>query len=104
MNREQCKALLPVMQAWAEGKTIQVWDIDSRIWVSEGRNISFNLLPERYRIKPEKKKMWRVEWTFRDSSTVYNSAFYDRCSVDNFVKRSGIIAVSVEEYEQVLPE
>lgn len=52
MNREQAKALLPFIQAFSEGKTIQFksngkWvDLDSA---------SFMLTPERYRIKPESK-------------------------------------------------
>lgn len=52
MNREHAKALLPFMQAFSEGKTIQFksngkWvDLDSA---------SFMLTPERYRIKPEFK-------------------------------------------------
>ena len=50
MTREEIKDLLPIMQAYAEGKTIQYrvnkeWeDID---------NPSFNDLPSEYRIKPE---------------------------------------------------
>ena len=52
MIREQAKELLPIIQAFAEGKTIQYkvkggWqDID---------NPSFNDLPSEYRIKPEPK-------------------------------------------------
>ena len=52
MTKEQAKALLPFIQAFSEGKTIQFksngkWvDLDSA---------SFMLTPERYRIKPESK-------------------------------------------------
>lgn len=52
MTKEQAKALLPFIQAFSEGKTIQFksngkWvDLDSA---------SFMLTPERYRIKPEPK-------------------------------------------------
>lgn len=52
MIKEQAKALLPFIQAFSEGKTIQFksngkWvDLDSA---------SFMLTPERYRIKPEPK-------------------------------------------------
>ena len=52
MTREEIKELIPIMQAYAEGKTIQYkvkggWqDID---------NPSFNDLPSEYRIKPEPK-------------------------------------------------
>lgn len=53
MNREQAKKLLPIIQAFAEGKTIQVReDID---WCYLGNEADFNLSPQRYRIKPEPK-------------------------------------------------
>lgn len=53
MNREQAKELLPIIQAFAEGKTIQVQeDID---WCYLGNDADFNLNPSRYRIKPSPK-------------------------------------------------
>lgn len=53
MNREQAKKLLPIIQAFAEGKTILVQeDID---WCYLGNESDFNLNPQRYRIKPEPK-------------------------------------------------
>lgn len=53
MNREQAKKLLPIIQAFAEGKTILVQeDID---WRYLGDDADFNLNPLRYRIKPEPK-------------------------------------------------
>ena len=53
MNREQAKELLPIIQAFAEGKTILVQeDID---WCYLGDETDFDLSPQRYRIKPEPK-------------------------------------------------
>ena len=53
MNRQQAKDLLPIIQAFAEGKTILVQeDID---WLYLGDEIDFNFSPQRYRIKPEPK-------------------------------------------------
>lgn len=53
MNREQAKKLLPIIQAFAEGKTILVQeDID---WRYLSDDADFNLNPLRYRIKPEPK-------------------------------------------------
>ena len=53
MDRERAKELLPIIQAFAEGKTIQVQeDID---WCYLGDDADFNLNPLRYRIKPESK-------------------------------------------------
>ena len=53
MTREEAKELLPIIQAFAEGKTIQVQeDIN---WCYLGNNADFNLSPQRYRIKAEPK-------------------------------------------------
>lgn len=53
MDRQQAKELLPIIQAFAEGKTIQVReDID---WCYLGNETDFDLSPQRYRIKPEPK-------------------------------------------------
>ena len=53
MNRQQAKELLPIIQAFAEGKTILVQeDID---WCYLGDDADFNLNPLRYRIKSEPK-------------------------------------------------
>ena len=53
MNRQEAKELLPIIQAFAEGKTILVQDgID---WCYLSNESDFNLNPQRYRIKPEPK-------------------------------------------------
>ena len=51
MTREEAKELLPIMQAFAEGKTIQVWVNDT--WQDE-EYPSFGKL-SLFRIKPEPK-------------------------------------------------
>ena len=51
MTREEAKELLPIMQAFAEGKTIQVWANDT--WQDE-EYPSFGEL-SLFRIKPEPK-------------------------------------------------
>jgi hypothetical protein len=56
MNREQAKQLLPIIQAFAEGKTIQYrhGDVD---WVDVAPYsvLDFNDDTSKYRIKPESK-------------------------------------------------
>ena len=52
MTREQAKELLPIIQAWAEGKNIQ--------YLSDGEwhdinQAEFTCYPDKYRIKPEPK-------------------------------------------------
>lgn len=53
MNREQAKELLPIMQAFAEGKTIEFRTNSISKWI-ETTTPKFDLLHE-YRIKPEPK-------------------------------------------------
>ena len=57
MNREQAKELLPIIQAFAEGKTIQVKSSDGLWYGREGENyeLNFNADPQVYRIKSEPK-------------------------------------------------
>ena len=53
MTREEAKELLPIIQAFAEGKVIEIFD-DEIGWV-EKENPKFNLNPDFYRIKPVPK-------------------------------------------------
>lgn len=52
MTREKMKKLLPIIQAWVDGKTIQVWTNDT--WVDEEYPCFFEELSQ-FRIKPEPK-------------------------------------------------
>ena len=52
MTREQVKKLLPIMQAYAEGKTIQF--LDGGKWY-DVYDTDFYQSPDKYRIKPESK-------------------------------------------------
>lgn len=57
MNRQEAKELLPIIQAFAEGKTIQVKSSDGLWYGREGENCEFNFNadPQVYRIKSEPK-------------------------------------------------
>ena len=56
MNRKQAKELLPIIQAFAEGKIIQVKGIDNRWYDYSGNSkLKFDSDPKKYRIKPESK-------------------------------------------------
>ena len=52
MTREEMKKLLPIIQAWVDGKTIQVWTNDT--WVDKEYPCFFEELSQ-FRIKPESK-------------------------------------------------
>ena len=52
MTREKMKKLLPIIQAWVDGKIIQVWTNDT--WVDEEYPCFFEELSQ-FRIKPESK-------------------------------------------------
>ena len=54
MNRNQAKELMPIIQAFAEGKTIQYYDslIDIADW-EDCENPDFENLTYKFRIKPE---------------------------------------------------
>lgn len=55
MTREEAKELLPIIQAFAEGKTIQVKGPDNRWYDYEGKSckLKFDSRFQDYRMKPE---------------------------------------------------
>ena len=56
MTREEAKELLPIMQAYAEGKTIQIYDDVEEVWIDINfEDPRFEGIPSYYRIKPEPK-------------------------------------------------
>lgn len=54
MEREKVKQLLPLIQAFAEGKEIQVYDKTEGVWLTLD-SPRFDFEPEEYRVKPEYK-------------------------------------------------
>jgi hypothetical protein len=61
MTRQEAKELLPIMQAYADGKTIEFW-CPPKGWVSLDMDEPiFAQDPDRYRIKPEPKlRPWNM--------------------------------------------
>ena len=55
MTREQAKKLLPIIQAWADGKDVQIWDVDKKQWYTFRDSVLFTKSVDEYRIKPEPK-------------------------------------------------
>ena len=54
MTREEAKELLPIIQAFAEGKTIQ-YQTDSGSWSDITKDLYTGNHPSLYRVKPEPK-------------------------------------------------
>lgn len=74
MNREKALALLPIITAFIEGKRIQKKLLVNDQWVDAGDDIEFSCAADRYRIEPEPRVIYRVEfvhdgkpWAHRDS-------------------------------------
>ena len=70
MTREQAKAILPIIQAFAEGKTLQ-YRVNRK--TNEWKDINdpaFNDIPSEYRIKPEPKYR-----PFRTKDECWNEMF-----------------------------
>lgn len=83
MEREKVKALLEsgVLQAYAEGKTIQVWSplflgqgegAALGCWADGGAPLSFSRPSGDYRVKQEPKFDWVVIYPDRSSRVVRN--------------------------------
>lgn len=61
MTKEQAKQLLPLIQAYSEGKIIQIYE-DGKKW-TDLNSPNFDGVPEHYRIKPEPPKPTYRPWT-----------------------------------------
>ena len=53
MTREEIKELLPIIQAWVEGKTLEYYNDDIGEWQVVTNTVFIN--PNKYRIKPQPK-------------------------------------------------
>ena len=54
MTREEANEMLPIIQAWADGKTVDWYDEDIG-WRASGFTLDFDKNPKYFRIKPEPK-------------------------------------------------
>ena len=72
MDRERAKELLPIIQAFAEGKVVQR-QITPTVWIDD-LNPAFEYDNSRWRIKPEKRAGWGLkelrqgecQWSYED--------------------------------------
>lgn len=92
MTKEEAKEFLPIIQAFSEGKEIQILSTE-RGWVTT-ENLIFNLSPNFYRIKPEPKyrpfknqeECWDEMHKHPDFSWVKNKNTKDYCSITEIYK------------------
>ena len=93
MTREEIKEMLPIMQAFAEGKPIQFRKGYEWIDIKTGEDLSFLRPPSDYRIKPEPKyrpfksqeECWNEMLKHQPFGWIYNkndSCYYCIISVD----------------------
>ena len=61
MNRERAKELLPIIQAFAEGKTVQHRSGENLQWITVDEVASFDMFELDWRIKPEPREFWIIE-------------------------------------------
>lgn len=76
MNATNAKDYLPLVQALAEGKTIEYRDSDDA-WI-DCELPTFNQHPSRYRIKPEPKKQSYRVGLFKDDEGIFFTYSIDK--------------------------
>jgi len=83
MTRDKVKQLLPVIQAYAEGKTVQHRSSPTSKWHDVGifEEITFMDDPGCYRIKPEPR-----EWTIRPHSMSGEIPVVTGPAIDGFIR------------------
>jgi len=92
MNKQTAQQYLPLIQAFAEGKTLQYKPKLENKWY-DATDLSFALAPERYRIKPEPIKqefyyVTHIEDIFTgDSGEVYIYLHKDLPSAKECLKK-----------------
>lgn len=87
MNKDNAKQFLPLVQALADGKTIQILDYGQ--WRDFLKEIAFSCPPEDYRIKPEPIEMdvWYAGSDYSKSVTEQDMSEYG----DSWIKCRAIL-------------
>lgn len=88
MTREEAKELLPIIQAWTEGKSIQ-FQTDSGSWTDIIKDLYLCNHPPLYRIKPEpkyrpfktKEECWQEMLKHQPFGFIVNKYNNDYCSI-----------------------
>ena len=76
MSPEKAKQMLPIITAFAEGKPVEMKGLCTEKWeVSE--NLDFCYDADRYRIKPEPRERWVVEFRSIDGDVLLANVIAD---------------------------
>ena len=90
MTREEAKQMLPIIQAYAEGKAIQIKKEGDWLEVGKNTEVYFSESQSDYRIKPEPKyrpfktqeECWSEMHKHPDFGwIIYNKKYYSICDV-----------------------
>ncbi len=92
MTKDNAQDFLPLVQALAEGKTVQYRLLGEK-W-STGGDVDFSLPPDQYRIKPEPREIWVNEYPEGDSHTHY--------SAESAAKAKGVCKAITRHYREVI--
>lgn len=114
MTREKAKELLPIIQAWTEGKKIQFKSCSGKwIDIKENEGLSFICPPSDYRIKTKPKyrpfknqeECWKEMHKYPDFGWIKNKNTKDYCNITNIYKiKSGPTKILIDNCEYTLNE
>ena len=108
MTREEAKEMLPIIQAFAEGKTIQVKGPDNRWYDYEGKSckLKFDSRFQDYRIKPEYRpfkdadECWQEMQKHQPFGWVKNIEFEKYFLIDEVTSISSDAQIHISAYER----
>lgn len=86
MNREKAKELLPIIQAYAEGKTIQYIGVGFENWHDVDNELEIDSMRYKYRIKPESKynEIFKLKKMLEKSLVPFEWKKFDKPSKQGF--------------------
>ena len=112
LTREEAKEMLPIIQAWADGKTVDWYD-PSIGWRASGFQLDFDKNPKYFRIKSEAESKYRPfksqEECFDEMMkhqpfgwfrSTYNKSLFNIVGInDNVIKITNTLYKSKETYD-----
>lgn len=79
MNKDNAKDYLPLVQALAEGKVIQVAGSDGWEYWEDIEDVAFSRPAGDYRIKPEPREIWMIRYKGGSESGPYSDKGAAEC-------------------------